>query len=340
MNILVTGGMGYIGSHTVVELLQAGHQVVMLDNLCNSSIRVLRQIERVAQKSAQFVQADVCDRAALDALFQAHRIDVVIHFAGLKAVGQSTKQPLAYYQNNVAGTITLTQAMAAAQVYQLVFSSSATVYGPHAAVPYRETMPLGVAANPYGYSKIMAEQVLADLCRADPRWAVAALRYFNPIGAHPSGLMGEDPQGEPNNLLPYVTQVAVGKRAALSVFGADYETADGTCVRDYLHVVDLARGHLQALERLVGLKGLHAYNLGTGQGVSVLQIIQAFEAATGQSVPYRLVERRAGDLPAFWADPAKAGRELGWQARYSLQDMMADAWRWQSSHPEGYASID
>ncbi|KAF1019842.1 MAG: UDP-glucose 4-epimerase [Paracidovorax wautersii] len=335
MQILVTGGAGYIGSHTVVELLQSGHEVVVFDNLCNSSDRVLARIEQITGRRPTLVVGDVRDRAALDAVFQAHAIDAVIHFAGLKAVGESVKKPLAYYENNVSGSVTLAQAMAAAGVFKLVFSSSATVYGPDAPVPYVETMPLGRASNPYGASKIMTEQILADLCLADERWQVALLRYFNPIGAHASGLIGEDPKGIPNNLLPFVTQVAVGQRAELSIFGGDYDTQDGTCVRDYLHVVDLARGHLKALEKLGDAPGARAYNLGTGQGVSVLQIVGTFEAVTGQKVPYRVVPRRAGDLAAFWADAAKAEAELGWRATHTLDDMMRDAWRWQSGNPQG-----
>lgn len=343
MRILVTGGAGYIGSHTAVELLQSGHEVVVFDNLRNSSRKVLPRIAGITGREAVLAEGDVRDRAALDAVFQAHAIDAVIHFAGLKAVGESVRQPLAYYQNNVAGTLALAQAMAAAGVFKLVFSSSATVYGPDAPVPYVETMPLGRASNPYGASKIMAEQILADLCRADERWAVAALRYFNPIGAHESGLIGEDPRGIPNNLLPFVTQVAVGKREKLSVFGGDYPTADGTCVRDYLHVTDLAIGHLRALESIAGPAprlGAHAYNLGTGAGVSVLDIVHAFESATGQRIAYEVAPRRAGDLPAFWADAAKAERELGWRATRSLPDMMRDAWRWQSANPDGFESRD
>jgi len=338
MKVFVTGGAGYIGSHTVVELLTAGHDVVVFDSLVNSSAVALERVASIAGKSAVFIEGDVRDRVALDAAFASHAIDAVVHFAGLKAVGESSVRPLAYYDVNVSGSITLCQAMVAAGVYKLVFSSSATVYGPDAPVPYQESMPLGRASNPYGASKIMAEQVMADLCKADLRWSVSLLRYFNPIGAHPSGLIGEDPKGLPNNLLPFVTQVAVGKREALSIFGDDYPTTDGTCVRDYLHVVDLAVGHVKALEALVASPaGARAYNLGTGQGVSVLQIVKAFEAVTGQKVPYTVAPRRAGDLAAFWADATRAGEELGWQAAHTLEDMLADAWRWQSGNPDGYA---
>jgi UDP-glucose 4-epimerase len=335
MQILVTGGAGYIGSHTVVELLQAGHEVVVLDNLCNSSPVALERVAQITQRTPRFIQADVRDAAALDALFAAHSIDAVIHFAGLKAVAESVQKPLAYYDTNVSGSIQLLQAMQRAGVFRLVFSSSATVYGLDAPVPYRETMPLGRAANPYGTSKIMVEQLLADLCHSDSRWAVAALRYFNPIGAHPSGLIGEDPSGIPNNLLPFITQVAVGRRDALSIFGNDYPTRDGSCVRDYLHVSDLALGHLKALDVLTQ-PGLQAFNLGTGQGVSVLQIVQTFERVTGQTIPCIIASRRAGDLPAFWADASKAAQTLGWQAARSLEDMLRDAWHWQSLHPDGF----
>ncbi|MFT4192801.1 MAG: UDP-glucose 4-epimerase GalE [Comamonas sp.] len=337
--VLVTGGAGYIGSHTVVELLNHGFEVVIYDSLVNASAAVLPRLAAITGRTPVFVQGDVRDEAALDAVFARHRIDAVIHFAGLKAVGESVGRPLDYYDVNLGGSIALFKAMGRAGVFRLVFSSSATVYGPDAPVPYRETMPLGRASNPYGASKIMVEQVLADLCRADLRWAVAALRYFNPIGAHISGLIGEDPKGIPNNLLPFVTQVAVGKREQLSIFGGDYDTADGTCVRDYLHVSDLAEGHLRALESLFGDQprlGAQAYNLGTGAGVSVLQIVAAFEEATGQKVPYQIVPRRDGDLPAFWADAAKAEQALGWRATRTLTDMMRDAWRWQSGNPNGF----
>ncbi|WP_374973857.1 UDP-glucose 4-epimerase GalE [Spongiibacter marinus] len=333
--ILVTGGAGYIGSHTVVELLEQGNSVVVLDNLVNSNAEVLNRIEKITGKSPVFVQGDVRDAGALSALFTEHAIDAVIHFAGLKAVGESVDQPLRYYDNNVNGTLVLCQAMANAGVFKLVFSSSATVYGPDAPVPYVETMPLGQPSSPYGASKAMVERVLADLCIADARWSVAALRYFNPIGAHKSGLIGEDPLGVPNNLMPFIARVAVGKLPELAIFGDDYDTPDGTCIRDYLHVVDLADGHCRALQALEET-GLHAINLGTGNGVSVLEMVNAFTAVTGQSVPYKFAPRRSGDLPAFWANADKAKSLLGWSAESSLEKMMEDTWRWQSNNPDGY----
>lgn len=333
--ILVTGGAGYIGSHTVVELLEQGHGVVVLDNLVNSNAEVLNRIEKITGKSPVFVQGDVRDAGALSALFTEYAIDAVIHFAGLKAVGESVDQPLKYYDNNVNGTMVLCQAMANAGVFKLVFSSSATVYGPDAPVPYVETMPLGQPSSPYGASKAMVERVLADLCIADARWSVAALRYFNPIGAHKSGLIGEDPLGIPNNLMPFIARVAVGKLPELAIFGDDYDTPDGTCIRDYLHVVDLADGHCRALQALEEA-GLHAINLGTGNGVSVLEMVNAFTAVTGQSVPYKFAPRRSGDLPAFWANADKAKSLLGWSAESSLEKMLEDTWRWQSNNPDGY----
>ena len=333
--ILVTGGAGYIGSHTVVELQAAGYGVVILDNLVNSNPAVISRIEKISGFAPEFVQADIRDVEALAAVFARYKIDAVIHFAGLKAVGESVEQPLRYYDNNVRGTMALCQAMTDAGVFKLVFSSSATVYGPDAPVPYEESMPLGQPSSPYGASKAMAERVLADLCASDPRWAVAALRYFNPIGAHASGLIGEGPLGIPNNLMPFISRVAVGKLAELSIFGGDYETPDGTCLRDYLHVVDLAAGHCQSLLALQK-PGLHAFNLGAGKGVSVLEMVEAFESVTGQAVPYKIAPRRSGDLPAFWANADKAERELNWIAGSSLEQMMADTWRWQSGNPDGY----
>ncbi len=335
MAILVTGGAGYIGSHTVVMLLEAGFEVVVLDNLCNSHPEVFNRIESITGKQAAFVAGDIRDRECLDRLFAEYRIDSVIHFAGLKAVGESVSKPLEYYQNNVHGSVVLCEAMTAAGVKRLVFSSSATVYGEDAPIPYIETMPRGKTSNPYGTSKAMVEQVLTDLVIADSQWSVALLRYFNPIGAHPSGLMGEDPQGIPNNLMPFISQVAVGKREQLSIFGNDYDTADGTCLRDYLHVMDLAEGHLKALSCL-DQPGTHIYNLGTGNGLSVLEMVNSFIAVTGVDIPYQFAPRRDGDLPAFWADAGKAERELGWSTRYSLEDMMQDTWKWQSQNPEGY----
>jgi UDP-glucose 4-epimerase len=333
--ILVTGGAGYIGSHTVVELQAANYQVVIVDNLKNSSAAVLPRIEKISGVAPVFIQADVRDPDAMAAVFNTQQIDAVIHFAGLKAVGESVEQPLSYYQCNVTGTIVLCQAMADAGVFKLAFSSSATVYGPSATTPYKETMPLGQPSSPYGASKAMVERILADLCHSDPRWAIAALRYFNPIGAHASGLIGEDPKGIPNNLMPFIARVAVGKLAELSVFGDDYDTPDGSCLRDYLHVVDLAKGHCQSLQSLQK-PGLQAFNLGAGKGVSVLGMIKSFEAVTGQRIPYKIAPRRGGDLPAFWANADKARQELNWAADSSLEKMMADTWRWQSNNPDGY----
>ncbi|MFG6137166.1 UDP-glucose 4-epimerase GalE [Halomonas sp. B23F22_10] len=336
MRVLVTGGAGYIGSHTAVELLEAGHDVVVIDNLCNGSEVALRRIEEITGKGVNFVRADIRDREAMDAIFAEHDIDAVIHFAGLKAVGESVGKPLAYYENNVNGTLVLCQAMEAAGVRRIVFSSSATVYGSEAPVPYVETTPRGTTSNPYGTSKAMVEKLLEDLVVADERWSVTLLRYFNPIGAHPSGKIGEDPQGIPNNLMPFIAQVAVGRRDELTIFGNDYETTDGTCERDYLHVVDLAVGHLKALE-VVSEPGVSIYNLGTGQGISVLEMVNSFTRVTDVPVPYRFGARRAGDLPAFWADASKAKKELNWVAEKGLDDMMIDTWRWQSGNPEGYS---
>ena len=332
---LVTGGAGYIGAHTTLALLQAGHAVVVLDNLSNSSAESLRRVERIAGRAPVFVQGDVRDRALVERLLRQHGVDAVLHFAGLKAVGESVSMPLAYYDHNVAGSLALCQAMAAAGVWRLVFSSSATVYGDPATVPIHEDMPTG-PTNPYGRTKWLVEHLLRDMAASDARWAIAALRYFNPVGAHDSGLIGEDPRGTPNNLLPYVAQVAVGRRAELAVFGDDYPTPDGTGVRDYIHVVDLADGHLKALQALQSRSGLHTWNLGTGRGHSVLEIVRAFEQASGRPVPYRVVPRRPGDVATCYADPTRATRELGWQAQRGLPEMMADTWRWQSANPQGY----
>lgn len=334
--ILVTGGAGYIGSHTVVELLAAGHELLILDNFSNSSARVLERIERISGRCPLFVEGDIRDRALLDGLFAQYPIKAVIHFAGLKAVGESVEQPLRYYDNNVVGSLCLFEAMAAAGVCRLVFSSSATVYGDPHAVPIDEGFPLQ-ATNPYGRSKLIIEDMLRDIGHADPRWRVALLRYFNPVGAHASGLIGEDPQGIPNNLMPFVAQVAVGRREVLSVFGGDYPTPDGTGVRDYIHVVDLARGHLAALDRLDTLAGVVPVNLGTGRGYSVLEVVAAFEKASGRPVPYRIVDRRPGDVAACYADPARAQELLGWSAKLDIGAMCADAWRWQSANPLGFA---
>nr|WP_217806069.1 UDP-glucose 4-epimerase GalE [Halomonas sp. BC1] len=328
MMILVTGGTGYIGSHIAVELLKEGYSVVLLDDLSNSVASVVPRIEKITGRAAAFYQGDVRDAALLASIFEQHPIDAVIHCAGLKAVGESVTQPLAYYDTNVHGSIVLCQAMAKAGIKRLIFSSSATVYGVDAIPPYVETMGRGSCTSPYGTSKAMVEQVLEDLCASDPEWSVAILRYFNPIGAHPSGLIGESPQGVPNNLMPYISQVAAGVLPELQVYGNDYPTQDGTCVRDYLHVVDLAAGHRVALKALE-TPGASHYNLGTGQGVSVKQMIDAFTQATQVPVAFRYAPRRDGDLAAFWASAEKAQQELGWQATQTLDDMMTDTWRWQ-----------
>jgi len=336
MAVLVTGGAGYIGSHTVTELLGAGAEVVVLDNLSNAKPVVLDRIEELGGRRPVFVEGDICDRALLDRLFSEHPIESVVHFAGLKAVGESTEIPLTYYRNNISGTVNLCEAMAAAGCFRLVFSSSCTVYGLPESVPVREDFPTG-ATNPYGRSKLMIEEILRDLGASDPRWSLVLLRYFNPVGAHPSGRIGEDPSGIPNNLLPYITQVAVGRLPCLRVFGDDYPTRDGTGVRDYIHVVDLAKGHLKALERASGATGVFTYNLGTGQGYSVIEMIRAFEEASGKTVPFEVVPRRPGDIAETYADPARAREELGWSAERGLLEMMADAWRWQRENPTGYA---
>jgi UDP-glucose 4-epimerase len=335
-SVLVTGGAGYIGSHTALALLQAGHDVMVLDNLCNSSAESLKRVERLAGFVPVFVQGDIRDRALLAGLFAEHSVDAVLHFAGLKAVGESVAQPLRYYDNNVHGSQVLLQACADAGVFNVVFSSSATVYGEPAQIPISEACPVGQPTNPYGRSKLMVEDMLRDAVASDPRWRIAILRYFNPVGAHESGLIGEDPNGIPNNLLPYIAQVAVGKLPELAVFGNDYPTPDGTGVRDYIHVVDLAHGHLRALKALQTRNGAHVWNLGTGQGYSVLEMVRAFELASGKPVAYRVAPRRAGDIATCYADPAKAERELGWKARRGLDEMMRDAWRWQSMNPDGY----
>lgn len=334
--VLVTGGAGYIGSHTCIELLQAGHDVVVVDNYCNSKPESLRRVEALAgRKLAAVHEVDVCDRDGLRRVFAQHRIEAVIHFAALKAVGESVAKPLMYYDNNIAGTVALAEVMGEAGVKTLVFSSSATVYGDPASVPIREDFPTG-PTNPYGRTKWMMEFVLSDLAAADPEWRVALLRYFNPVGAHPSGRIGEDPNGIPNNLMPFVSQVAVGKRAKLSVFGGDYPTPDGTGVRDYIHVVDLAIGHVRALDYLAANKGILKLNLGTGLGYSVLDVVRAFETASGSPVPYEIVARRAGDVAQCYADPALAAELLGWRAERGLAEMCADSWRWQSANPDGY----
>ena len=333
--VLVTGGAGYIGSHTVLLLLEAGRRVLVLDNLSNSSREALERVAAITGKRAEFVEGDIRDTALLDRLFQEHEIGSVIHFAGLKAVGESVAQPLRYYDCNVTGSLRLLEAMDRAGVRNLVFSSSATVYGDPASVPIREDFPLS-ATNPYGATKLHIEDMLRDLHRADPRWSVALLRYFNPVGAHESGRIGEDPNGEPNNLMPYVAQVAVGKREQLRVFGDDYDTPDGTGVRDYIHVMDLAEGHLAALEALARDGGLITTNLGTGRGYSVLEMVRAFAAASGREVRYQIAERRPGDVASCYADPAHAKQVLGWEAKRGIDTMCADHWRWQSENPNGY----
>jgi UDP-glucose 4-epimerase len=335
MHILVTGGAGYIGSHTCVELLASGHDVTVLDNLSNSSEKALERVRTISGRGAGFVRADLRDADALRALFAAQRFDAVIHFAGLKAVGESVQLPLRYYDNNVTGTLRLLEAMAEAGLRRLVFSSSATVYGDPASVPIREDFPLS-ATNPYGRTKLFIEEILRDQHRADPRWDIVLLRYFNPVGAHPSGLIGEDPAGIPNNLLPYISQVAVGKLAQLNVWGDDYPTPDGTGVRDYIHVVDLALGHLAALELPAPEGAVRVFNLGTGRGYSVLDMIGAFQAACGRPIPYRVAPRRAGDVATCYADPSSAAAGLGWRATRGIEAMCADAWRWQSANPRGY----
>jgi len=335
LNLLVTGGAGFIGSHTCVELLGAGHDVTVLDNLSNSSIKSLDAVRRVTNRTVDFVHGDLRDRGCLDALFKHRRFDAVVHFGGLKAVGESVEKPLLYYENNVTGTLLLIEAMRAHGVKTIVFSSSATVYGDPERVPATEDLPTH-ATNPYGRSKLMIEQLLGDLYASDPEWRISLLRYFNPVGAHASGELGEDPRGAPNNLIPYIAQVAVGRRTHLRVFGDDYPTPDGTGVRDYIHVVDLALGHLAALEHLQNGPRLAIHNLGTGKGTSVFEALRAFERACGRTIPYRVEGRRPGDIAASYADTSKARRELGWTTRFDLDDMCRDAWRWQSKYPHGF----
>lgn len=335
MAILVTGGAGFIGSHTCVELLDAGYEIVVLDNLKNSHETAINRIKEITGKDFSFYPVDLLNREAVEAVFAENTIDAVIHFAGLKAVGESVSQPLRYYYNNITGTLILCEVMQKFGVKKMVFSSSATVYGMSNQVPFTEDMPLS-ATNPYGWTKVMIEQILRDVYAADNEWAISMLRYFNPVGAHPSGKIGEDPNGIPNNLMPFITQVAVGKLKELRVFGNDYPTKDGTGVRDYIHVVDLAKGHIKALEKILKGQGVSAYNLGTGTGYSVLDMVNAFEKATGQAVPYKIVDRRPGDIAASFADPSRAEKELNWKAEKTLEDMCRDAWRWQSQNPNGY----
>ncbi|EJL6399107.1 UDP-glucose 4-epimerase GalE [Vibrio navarrensis] len=335
MNILVTGGSGYIGSHTCIQMIEAGMTPIILDNLYNSKLLVLDRIQQVTGVRPTFYQGDIRDSAILQTIFTEHHIDGVIHFAGLKAVGESVEKPLMYYDNNVSGTLNLVREMDKAGVKSLIFSSSATVYGDPASVPIREDFPTS-ATNPYGRSKLMVEECLRDFHHVNPEWSITLLRYFNPVGAHQSGLLGEDPQGIPNNLLPFVAQVAVGRREKLGVFGNDYPTPDGTGVRDYIHVVDLADGHLAALNKVGQQAGLHVFNLGTGQGNSVLEMVAAFEKAAERPIAYEIKPRRAGDIAECWADPSYAAEVLGWKATRSLETMVADTWRWQSNNPNGY----
>ncbi len=338
MKILVTGGAGYIGSHTCVELLAAGHEVIVFDNFCNSSPEAIKRVRQISGKEVPLIEGDIRDDYTLRQLFKAHTFDAVMHFAGLKAVGESCTIPLTYYENNISGTISLCQVMAEHKVKRMIFSSSATVYGDPHALPIEEDFPLSTT-NPYGHSKLVVEEILRELYKSDPQWNIALLRYFNPVGAHPSGLIGEDPNDIPNNLLPYISQVAIGKLKQLQVFGNDYPTPDGTGVRDYIHLVDLARGHVKALENLTDInRDCHVWNLGVGKGYSVLEIVHAFEKASGRPVPYVITDRRPGDIAACYAHPEKAERELGWKAEYSLDDIMTHAWRWQSDNPEGYGA--
>lgn len=333
--ILVTGGAGYIGSHTCVQLLEDGYSVIVIDNLSNSSKESLNRVKQLTGKSLHFYEGDILDKQFLEYIFDHHSIDAVLHFAGLKAVGESSTIPLAYYENNISGTITLMRVMERYHVKRMVFSSSATVYGAPDHVPILETSPLRVT-NPYGRTKLMIEDIMRDAAVADPKWSIAILRYFNPIGAHPSGLIGEDPNDTPNNIMPYITQVAIGRLQQLRVFGNDYPTIDGTGVRDYIHVMDLANGHLKALSHTAFYNGAEVFNLGTGSGHSVLQLIEAFEQATSQSIPYEVVERRQGDIATCYADSSKAEQQLGWKAHLTIDDMCRDAWNWQSNNPTGY----
>ncbi len=335
MNILVTGGAGYIGSHTIIALQEDGHNVVSVDNLSNSSIEAVKRVEKITGKPALFLEEDIRNTHAMEIILNKNAIECVIHFAAFKAVGESVEEPLKYYNNNISGTISLLEAMNTAEVKNIIFSSSATVYGDPPCVPIDESFPLHVT-NPYGRTKLIIEDILKDLYNADKKWNIVLLRYFNPVGAHPSGLIGEDPRGIPNNLMPYISQVAVGKREYLSIFGNDYPTRDGTGVRDYIHVVDLAEGHVKALKKITDRSGLSIYNLGTGRGYSVLEMVKAFEKASGKKVRCKTAPRRPGDIAECWALPAKAERELGWKASRGIEEMCADTWRWQLNNPEGY----
>lgn len=336
MSILVTGGAGFIGSHTCVELLENGYEVVVVDNLCNASEESLKRVEQITGKKVTFYKGDILDKEFLNQVFEKEEIESCIHFAGLKAVGESVEKPWEYYHNNITGTLVLTEVMKKHGVKKMIFSSSATVYGSPKEIPITEECPKGTCTNPYGWTKSMLEQILTDMQKADPEWNVVLLRYFNPIGAHPTGLMGENPNGVPNNLMPYITQVAIGKLACLGVFGNDYDTPDGTGVRDYIHVVDLAKGHVKALKKLEENGGLSVYNLGTGVGYSVLDIVKNFEEANGVKIPYEIKPRRAGDIATCYSDASKAKRELDWEAEYGIMEMCRDSWNWQKKNPNGY----
>ena len=336
MNVLVTGGAGYIGSHTCVELIEAGHQPIAVDNLVNASAESLRRVAQITGKEVPFINGDVCDEALMEKVFSENEIDCVIHFAGLKAVGESVEKPLAYYRNNLTSTMNLCRVMGRHGVKKIIFSSSATVYDRDNTMPLREDSKIGNCTNPYGWTKFMCEEILRDVAKADKEWSVVLLRYFNPVGAHPSGLIGEHPNGIPNNLMPFISQTAIGKREKLSVFGNDYPTPDGTGVRDYIHVVDLAKGHVAAMDYLCSHTGEAVFNLGTGNGYSVLDMVKAFEKANGVKVPYVIAPRRSGDVAVCYADPAKSAEVLGWHAQYNLEDMCRDTWHWQSMNPNGY----
>ena len=336
MNVLVTGGAGYIGSHTCVELIEAGHQPIAVDNLVNASAESLRRVAQITGKEVPFIDGDVCDEALMEKVFSENEIDCVIHFAGLKAVGESVEKPLSYYSNNLTSTMNLCRVMGRHGVKKIIFSSSATVYDRDNTMPLREDSKIGNCTNPYGWTKFMCEEILRDVAKADKEWSVVLLRYFNPVGAHPSGLIGEHPNGIPNNLMPFISQTAIGKREKLSVFGNDYPTPDGTGVRDYIHVVDLAKGHVAAMDYLCSHTGEAVFNLGTGNGYSVLDMVKAFEKANGVKVPYVIAPRRSGDVAVCYADPAKSAEVLGWHAQYNLEDMCRDTWHWQSMNPNGY----
>ena len=336
MKILVTGGAGYIGSHTCVELLERGYEITVVDDLSNSGRKAVERVKEITGKDFTFHEADICDKEKLDAVFEAEKPDAVIHFAGLKAVGESVEKPVEYYNNNIGGTLSLVRSMREHGVFNIIFSSSATVYGDPAEIPISENCPKGICTNPYGWTKWMIEQILTDTAKADERWKVILLRYFNPIGAHGSGLIGEDPKGIPNNLVPYIAQVAVGRREALGVFGNDYDTPDGTCIRDYIHVCDLARGHVLALDHMPKMTGSDVFNLGSGRGYSVMEVFHAFEKACGKTLRFEYKARRAGDIPVCYCDPAKAKEVLGFETQYDINRMCADSWNWQSKNPYGY----